>query len=163
MHKLLHPGGIATRVEEPPLSSILFGDAASPEEACEGTLVAEVSLFRRLQIPVEEAASPLAWWKANATRFPSLAYLARQFLGIPGSQIETERIFSVAGVLTSLRRCRLGLSNVNGLIMIYKNWPTDARSECEEASTNVVEFLNKEHEILDDHEDELEEAGYFEN
>lgn len=64
---------------------------------------------------------------------------------------------------TSLRRCRLGLSNVNGLIMIYKNWPTDARSECEVASTNVVEFLNKEHEILDDHGDELEEAGYFEN
>ena len=157
MHKLLHPGGGVARVEAPPLSSILFGDAASPEEACEGILIAEVSLFRRLQIPVEEAASPLAWWKTNATRFPTLAYLARKFLGIPGSQIETERIFSVAGILTSLRRCRLGLSNVNGLIMIYKNWPTDARSACE-ASTNVVEFFNKEQEILDDHEDELEEA-----
>ena len=47
--------------------------------------------------------------------------------------------------------------------MIYKNWPTDARSECEVVSTNVAEFLNKEHEILDDHEDELEEAGYLED
>ena len=47
--------------------------------------------------------------------------------------------------------------------MIYKNWPTDARSVCELASTNVVEFLNKKHEILDDHEDELEEVGYFED
>ena len=151
-------GGVAARVEAPPPSSILFGDAASSGEACEGTLVAEVSLFRQLQIPFEEAASPLAWCKANATRFPTLAYLARQFLGIPGSHIETERIFSVVGDLTSLRRCRLGLSNVNGLIMIYKNWPTCARSACELASTNVVEFLNKEHEILDDHKDELEDA-----
>jgi hypothetical protein len=156
-------GGIAACVKAPPLSSILFGDAASPEETCESTLVAEVSLFRRLQIPVEEAASPLAWCKANATRFLTLAYLARQFLGIRGSQIETKRIFSVAGVLTSLCCCRLGLSNVNGLIMIYKNWHADARSACEPASTNVVEFLNKEHEILDDHEDELEEAGYLED
>ena len=85
MHKLLHPGGVDARVEAPPLSSILFGDAASPEEACEGTLVVEVSLFQRLQIPVEEATSPLAWCKANTTQFPTLAYLARQFLGIPGS------------------------------------------------------------------------------
>ena len=100
----------------------------------------------------------MAWWKANATRIPTLAYLAQQFFGIPGSYIEMERIFSVAEVLINLRRRRLGLSNVNGLIMIYKNWPTDARSACELASTNVVEFLNNEHEILDDHEDELEEA-----
>ena len=72
MHKLLYPSGIAARVETPPPSSILFGDAASPEEACEGTIVAEVSLFRRLQIPVEEAASPLAWWKAKVLGFQPL-------------------------------------------------------------------------------------------
>ena len=82
-----------------------------------------ISLFRRLHIPVEEAASPLAWWKTKATRFPTLAYLARQFLGNHGSHIETGRNFSVAIVLTSLWCCRIGLSNVNGLIMIYKNWP----------------------------------------
>ena len=45
---MLHPSGIAACVEAPPPSYIWFGDAASPEEACEGTLVVEVSLFRRL-------------------------------------------------------------------------------------------------------------------
>ena len=38
MHKLLHRGGVAARVE----------DAPALEEACEGTLVAEVSVFRQL-------------------------------------------------------------------------------------------------------------------
>ena len=33
------------------------------------------------------------------------------------------------------------------------------KSACELASITVVEFLNKEHEILDDHEDELEDVG----
>ena len=50
MHKLLHRDRVAARVE----------DATAPEEACEGTLIAEVSVFRQLQIPVEEAASSLA-------------------------------------------------------------------------------------------------------
>ena len=72
-----------------------------------------------------------------------------------------ERIVNDSKVMTSLRRCHLGLSNLNGLIMIYKNWPIDARSACKLASTNVVEFSNNEHEILDNHENELEEARYL--
>ena len=117
MHKLLHFGGVVVRVEAPPLFSILFGDAASLKKTCEVTLVTKISLSRRLHISVEEATSPLVWWKTNATRFPTLAYLAWQFLVNPGSHIEMETIFNVAGVLTSFYRCRLGLSNVNGLIM----------------------------------------------
>ena len=62
-------------------------------------------------------------------------YLARHFFGISHYHIETERIFSVAGVLTSLHRCRLSLSIVYGLIVIYKNWPTNVRNTCELAST----------------------------
>ena len=41
----MHPDGVTTRVEAPPPSSILFGDATSLVEVCEGTLVDEVCLF----------------------------------------------------------------------------------------------------------------------
>ncbi len=36
----------------------------------------------------------------------------------------------MAKVLTSLRHCRLGLTNLDALVMIYKNWPKDARVGC---------------------------------
>ncbi len=39
--------------------------------------------------------------------FPTISFLARQILGIVGSQIEIERFFSLAGILTNLRKCRL--------------------------------------------------------
>jgi hypothetical protein len=39
--------------------------------------------------------------------FPTIGFLACQSLGIIGLQIETKWIFSLAGILTNLRRCRL--------------------------------------------------------
>jgi hypothetical protein len=41
-----------------------------------------------------------------------------------------ERIFSIVGVLTSLRCCQLGLDNLDALVMICKNWPHDACAGC---------------------------------
>jgi hypothetical protein len=48
-------------------------------------------------------------------------------VGISVSQIETERIFLVVGVLISLQQCRFGVENLDKLIMIYKNWPSNAQ------------------------------------
>ena len=47
------------------------------------------------------------------------------FLGIPGSQIECERIFSVAGIMTGLCRIRLAIKNCSNLILINKNYPKE--------------------------------------
>jgi hypothetical protein len=164
VHKFMNPGGSPTTTLDHAPSNILFGAPASAEEACEGILIAELSLFRRLTIVHPEAEEPLTWWKLNASRFPSVSFLARQILAIPGSQIETERIFSIASVLTSLRRCRLGLNNLDSLIMINNNWPDDSRRECEvtEVVKDVKDYFAKEMEIVDEAEDEIEEAGYFE-
>ena len=47
VHKFLNPGDSpATTLDHAP-SNILFGAPASAEEACEGILIAELSLFRR--------------------------------------------------------------------------------------------------------------------
>ncbi len=46
----------------------------------------------------------LQWWQKHETMFPIVGFLARQILGIVGSQIEIERIFSLVGILTNLKR-----------------------------------------------------------
>jgi len=49
--------------------------------------------------------------------FPASGFLARQILGILGSKIETEKIFSLTNKLTNLRRCDLQLNNLERLFL----------------------------------------------
>ncbi len=43
----------------------------------------------------------------NEAMFPIVDFLAHQILGIIGSQIEIEKVFSLVGKFTNLRRCFL--------------------------------------------------------
>jgi hypothetical protein len=52
--------------------------------------------------------------------FLTTAFLALQILGIVGSQIETERIFSLVGIFTNLRKCRLLPNNLDKIILLIK-------------------------------------------
>jgi hypothetical protein len=141
----------------------LFGTATSPEEATEGTIVKELSLFHQLVIDKEDLQEgPLNWWKHNEAKFPNVGFLACQYLGILGSQIETERIFSVAGVLTNLRCTKLGIDNLESLVMIYTNWPNDSRVGCT-LYKHLVDWYSKEDEVLNEEAEViLEEADFFE-
>ena len=103
----------------------------------------------------------MEWWRVNEASFPCVGFLARQYLGILGSQIETERIFSVASILTNLRRSRLGLENINNLIMIYKNWPSDSQTDCK-LYEHLADFYTAEAAILEENEDEFAQEGLFE-
>jgi hypothetical protein len=83
-------------------------------------------------------------------------------LGIPGSQIETERIFSVVGILSNLRRSKIGIDNLDILVMIYKNWPHDCRMGTS-MYEHLADFYAKESEALDDDvEVELQDAQMLE-
>ena len=44
------------------------------------------------------------WWKENATRFPRLARVATNILGVPATQAYSERLFSRAGNIISEKR-----------------------------------------------------------
>jgi hypothetical protein len=144
-----------------PAQMKLFGALASIAETSKGLLLIELSLFRRLMVDPANIACPLMWWKEQESRFPAVSYAARQFLGIPGSQIDCERIFSIAGILTALRHSRLGITNLDTLVMIKKNWPSDARTDCI-SQAHVIQFFNDEAELLELHEEELIAAGKFE-
>ena len=64
--------------------------------------------------------------------------------------------------MCSLRRCRLGIQNLDALVMKLKNWPIDVRDECNSfAKSNLSEFFVDEVELVDAHEDELYVASCF--
>ncbi len=68
-------------------------------------------------------------------------------------------------MLTSLRCYRLGFDNLDALVMICKNWPNDACTDCPFTfiEKNVANYLYLDDALLDDHEKELQKQGYFED
>jgi hypothetical protein len=72
----------------------------------------------------------LTWWWIEKQKFPTMVALVRQNFGIPTSQIETEIIFSIARVLTTLNRRWLQIDNLEKLFFVHKNWPSNPRVGC---------------------------------
>ena len=55
-----------------------------------------------LSIPAISAKSgPLVWWQQNQDRFPHVAKMARQHLGVPATSASVERVFSGVGLTFS--------------------------------------------------------------
>ncbi len=63
-----------------------------------------------------------------------------------------KHFFSLAKILTYLRRCCLQTENLEKLVFVNKNWPNDPRAGCKSPS-NLVEFLEKDVDL----EEELKE------
>jgi len=79
-------------------------------------------------------------------------------LGIFGSQIKTEMIFTFVGIFINLRKCHQQIENLKKLIFVNKNWLNDLKIRCK-PPFNLVEFLKRDI----DWEEELEEfEGEFE-
>ncbi len=60
--------------------------------------------------------------------FPTIGFYVKKILGIVGSQIEIEIIFSFARIIISFRRCCIQSENLDKLISVSKNWPYDPRN-----------------------------------
>ena len=67
------------------------------------------------------SSNPLHWWKNNASRFPRLHKVASKYLGVPGSSVPSERLFSKAGQLVSERRNRLKAENIDMILFLNHN------------------------------------------
>ena len=79
---------------------------------------AEIS---RYSLEPSYVGDPLKWWKANASRYPLLANLARKYLCIPATSVPSERVFSSAGHIVNKRRACLDPSSVNMLVFLAEN------------------------------------------
>jgi hypothetical protein len=65
----------------------------------------ELSCFHTFDVHLEEVGDPLLWWSKHEGQFSIVSYLTRAILGIPSSQIEIERVFFIACILTGLCCC----------------------------------------------------------
>eukprot|EP00854_Cymbomonas_tetramitiformis_P006881 gene6881-8215_t len=131
---------------------------------------AELLRFRQHKVEPDACFAP--WWEKNEHMYTWLAPVARVLGGIPGSQIENERIFSIAGFVVGLRRTRLSAESLDLIVHIFKNFPDDPMEGlrvhlgddlvAENGKESWKALVAKPHETLEAFEAELEEAGVLE-
>ena len=64
---------------------------------------------------------PLVWWKVKARKFPYVWAVAREYLAIPATSAPSERAFSTAGNVVSVRRCSLKSERVREICLLKDN------------------------------------------
>ncbi len=70
-------------------------------------------------------------------------------------------MFSLAGVLTTLKHCHLQVENMDRIIIVVKNWLDDPHHNCK-PNANLKEYLKEEDSLVKDNYDLVEEADFFE-
>ena len=83
------------------------------------TAFSEVDKYLRTPV-LPRTEDPLNWWKDNSHIFPQLAPLARKYLCLLATSVPSERLFSKAGELVSLKRNRLKPKNINMFLFLNK-------------------------------------------
>ena len=63
----------------------------------------------------------LAWWKRNDSKYPILATLAREYLAIPATSAPSERIWSRASRVLSLKRASLKPEVAQRIMFVKEN------------------------------------------
>ncbi|XP_060648729.1 E3 SUMO-protein ligase ZBED1-like [Drosophila nasuta] len=69
---------------------------------------------------IDENRDPLKYWK-RAINDTTLQLYAKRILCVPATSIESERIFSKAGIIISNKRASLKPSNVDKIVFLSKN------------------------------------------
>jgi hypothetical protein len=65
---------------------------------------------------------PFKWWASQKSRFPILSQLAKKYLAIPATSASSEKLFSDAGNVMTVRRTNLLPSTFENLVFCKRNW-----------------------------------------
>jgi hypothetical protein len=71
---------------------------------------------------VDVKTCPFKWWASQTSHFPILSQLAKEYLAIPATSASSERLFSDAGNVMTVRRINLLPSTFENLIFCKRNW-----------------------------------------
>jgi ribosomal protein S27E len=71
--------------------------------------------------PAAPGTDILQWWKANATTYPNLAKMARDYLAIPATSVPVERVFSNGTDLVQPKRGSLSAATIK-TCMCLNGW-----------------------------------------
>lgn len=103
----------------------LFGDVfivnATPGRSNSDLVHDEVERYRS-ESNIALNADPLQWWKSHLDKLPKLSIVAQAFLGIPGTSVLSERVFSCAGDIVTATRSCLDPDLVDKLIFLKMNF-----------------------------------------
>ena len=111
-------------------------------------------------------SDPLKWWKNNTTKYDMVARLARLYLAIPATSAPSERVWSRAARILTLKRARLKEDLVARMMFIRENikflrkhYVSLARGEREahlhELIEYELEYLPPLHEEEDDSDEDV--------
>jgi hypothetical protein len=64
---------------------------------------------------------PFTWWQDNKLQYSALVGVVRKYLGIPATEVASERVFSTAGNIITSRRTRLLPENAEKLVFLHHN------------------------------------------
>ena len=98
---------------------LLFGGigTTSQPQTIQATAQEQINLYKA-ESQISISLDPLAWWRVNSIKYPLIAQLARQYLGIPATSTKSERTFSLTGQLVTPRRNCLSSEKVNMLVFL---------------------------------------------
>lgn len=93
------------------------------EADCEWELGNYIKLSAEAEVKKNATKPPssLAWWKLHYKEFPTIAPLARKWLGCIATSVPSERAFSTAGNTITKRRSALKSSTVRDVIFMAQN------------------------------------------
>ncbi|KAI9610408.1 hypothetical protein H4Q26_006547 [Puccinia striiformis f. sp. tritici PST-130] len=86
------------------LTSRMTQQPTAQEDEIEAYLKADIHFSAD---DLDHKTTPLKWWKANHKTYPTLAILARRYLGAAGSSCSVERLFSAASDVCSSNQGKL--------------------------------------------------------
>uniref|UniRef100_A0A3P9K018 HAT C-terminal dimerisation domain-containing protein n=1 Tax=Oryzias latipes TaxID=8090 RepID=A0A3P9K018_ORYLA len=109
-----------THDDGPPRKKISLLQMGSDSESDEDEIQPVLEYFG--EQPISKKENPLPWWRINEARYPTLAQLAKSFLGIPATSTPSERLFSGAGNIASKRRASLSAEHVDMLTFLHCNY-----------------------------------------
>lgn len=81
--------------------------------------------FKKIKLPMKDKNkkfnNPLLWWKQNEHKFPILAQMARKYLSIPATSAPSERIWSRASNVLTIKRAKLDDAIASDIMFIKEN------------------------------------------
>jgi hypothetical protein len=93
LHPLTEFVGCVDQTSDENSSLNIFQQTASTSKPSKELVTKELLIFKRYQMNPKDIKCLLRWWGKHEAMFPTIGLLARQILGIVGSQIETLKKF----------------------------------------------------------------------
>lgn len=84
----------------------------------------EIDKFMSEKLETTESDSFL-YWRVNKKRFPYLAVTARHYIGLPATEVSSERLFSTTGRIVTPLRSALTQEHVDEVAFLHYNLKFD--------------------------------------